>query len=445
MSAPFKRDPQKAERGSALLAALCFATVLALALGSYLTLCTRTLQLSSRNLNGSHSIELAETGLEEALWAMNNAATDHWSGWTIAGTTATKILTGFTYDNGVTGTVAIAVTNYSATGAIRTVTAAGTTTTADGTAASRTLSSSSAPAPLFVNAVAGTTGNVTFSSGGSADSYDSSLGDYPTQTPTYAAIIASSAAATSTATVTLTNAQIKGYAASLYSGGPAASSSGQLTGPATPAGTKIDPSRVSSSPYQPIFDLKTPAGTGTTLFNPTTNSTTYLGNATDTTPSLYYCGGLDLTGTTTIVVQGPVQLVMTGGGAFYIGLHGGTPSIQVSATASLEVFTTGDIAIYGGGIGNASKNPKNVAIYGTNTLTVPDMNTATPFYGVIYTPNGNFTVAGTTPAFYGALVAKKVSFTATAPAIHYDLNLRNAVFAGLDTPYAVANVVEASN
>jgi len=435
---------RSSERGSVLLAAMCFSFVMAIALASYLTLCTRTLQLSSRNVNGGHSLELAETGMEEALWAMNNSATDHWSGWTFTGSTATKSLTGFSYDNGVTGTIALTVTNYNVTNASHTVTATGTTTMADGTTSSRTLSSSSAIAPLFVNAVAATGGNVTFSSGGSADSYDSSLGDYSAQTPTYSAVIASSLAAPASASVVLTNAQIKGYAASFYSGGPSYSASGKLLGPSTPGGTKIDSSRISSSPYQPVFDILTPTGTGTTLPNPTTNSTTTIGVSTDTSPRLYTCSGLDMTGTTKIIVDGPVQLVMTGGGAFYVGLHGGTPSFQVNATGSLEVFTTGDIAIYGGGISNASKNPKNVAVYGTNTLTVPDISTATPYYGVIYMPNGTFTVGTTTTTtIYGSVVAKKVSLP--APIIHYDLNLRQDLFAGLDTPFAVSNVTETTN
>ena len=51
------------ERGAALLAALCFATVLTIALGSYMTLCTRTLALSSRSVQGALSVELAETGI----------------------------------------------------------------------------------------------------------------------------------------------------------------------------------------------------------------------------------------------------------------------------------------------------------------------------------------------------------------------------------------------
>ena len=420
---------------------MCFSFVMALALASYLTLCTRTLQLSSRNVNGGHAIELAESGMEDALWSLNK---NTWTGWTIVGTTATKTTTGFTYDNGVTGSITTTVTNYNVTGATRVLTVTGTTTMGDGTTSSRTLSSSTVPAALFVNAVAGTTGTVAFSSAGSADSYDSSLGDYTAQTPGFSAFIASSAVATSSATVSLVNAQIKGYAASLYSGGPSYSSSAQLLGPTTPGGTKIDTSRISTSPYQPVFDLKTPTGTGTTLFNPTTNTTVTIGVSSDTSPRLYYCSGLDMTGTTKVIVNGPVQLVMTGGGAFYIGLHGGTPSFQVNATGSLEVFTTGDIAIYGGGITNASKLPKNVAIYGTNALTVPDLNTTTPFYGVIYTPTGNFTVDNDA-TIYGAIVAKKVAFISSAPVVHYDLNLRQTSFAGIDTPFTVSNLNETTN
>lgn len=214
----------------------------------------------------------------------------------------------------------------------------------------------------------------------------------------------------------------------------------------TPVGTEIGLNRVSYSPYQPTFDIKTPTGAGTTISNPWTGSTTTIGVSTDTSPRLYYCSGLDMVGSTKIIVAGPVQLVMTGGGAFYIGHldSSSTATIEVNATASLEVFTSGDVAIEGNGINNASKLPKNVAIYGTSDFYQLDMGTTTPFYGVFYTPSANLTVAGNT-TIYGALVAKKVMLTGATPAIHYDLNLRQTVFAGLDTPFAVSNWNETSN
>ncbi len=416
-----------------MLAALCFSTVLAVALGSYITVCYRTLELSTRSMQSTRSVELAETGMEEALWALNK---DNWSGWTINGTTATKTITGFTYDSGATGRISLSVTSYDGSAGTRTVTVTGTAISSNGTTQSRTLTATSTEAPLFVNAVAATADKIVFSSGGTADSYDSSLGTYGSQTPTYSAIFASTATAPTSATVQMVNAQIKGYVASLYSGGPSYSTSARLYGPSTPAATKIDTSRISSSPYQPIFAINTISGTGTTLSNPALNSTTTIGTSGATNPTIYRCTGLDMKGTTKIIVNGPVRLIVSGN--FYIGLNGGTPSIEVTSHGTLEVFAASDIAIYGNGMNNLTKDPSRMVIYGTNTLTAPDMSTTTPYYGVIYTPTGNFTVAGN-GVIYGAIVAKKVSFTGSAPAIHYDLNLRTKVFSGVDTPFSISN------
>ena len=47
------------ERGAALLAALCFATVLAIALASYMTVCYRTLAMSTQSGMSTRSVELA--------------------------------------------------------------------------------------------------------------------------------------------------------------------------------------------------------------------------------------------------------------------------------------------------------------------------------------------------------------------------------------------------
>ena len=421
------------ERGAALLAALCFAAVLTIALGSYMTLCYRELALSSRTVQGTRAVELAETGMEDALWALNKS---DWSTWTISGTTATKTISGFSFDGGVTGTISLRVTSYDGSAGTRTVTVTGTAVMPDGQRISRTLTSSSARAPLFLNALAATNGTVSFSSGGTVDSYDSALGSYGSQTAGYSAVLASEATASSSATVQLTNAQVKGYVASLYSGGPSYSTSARLVGPGTPTTTRIDNSRVSSSPYQPVFAIKAISGSGTTLATPGYNSTITIGSPSDTTPAIYYSTGLNLTGTTKIIVNGPVRLVVSG--SFYVGLNGGTPSIEVTNQGTLEVFAASDIAIYGNGIKNASEDPKRVIIYGTNTLTAPDINTTVPFHGVIYTPNGQFNVLGNS-TIYGAIVAKKVALTGTAPVVHYDVNLRRVVFDGVETPYAISD------
>jgi hypothetical protein len=427
------------DRGAALLAALCFTTVLAIVLGSYLTVCQRTLELSSRSLRADVSVQLAELGMEDALLALNKG---DWASWTITGSTVVKTTSGFAYGNGITGAVTMTISNYDgSSGSSRTLSVTGTSTSLAG-ASSRTLTATSTRAPLFVNAAAATTGLVKMTAAGTSslvDSYDSSVGLYTAQTPGYSAILSAGNTGTAAATVQLNNAQVKGYAATL-STGPSYSTSAKLVGPTTPGTTKIDPARISTSPYQPIFDIRTITGAGATLSNPANDTTTTIGTPGAAAASIYYTSGIDLRGTSTkIIVDGPVKLVVSG--PFYVGLYaalGGTPNIEVTTNGTLEVFAGGDIAIYGGGIDNKTKAPERVAIYGTNTLTVPDMNTTIPFYGVIYTPTGDFKVASNN-AVYGAIVARNVTFTGTAPVVHYDLNLRNQVFAGIDTPYAVSN------
>lgn len=412
-----------ARRGSAMLSAMCFTIVLAVALGGYITVCYRTLEMSSRSLQGTRGIELAEIGMEEALWALNK---NDWSTWTIVGTTATKTMCGFTYDNGVTGSIALTVTNFSGASGTRTVTVTGTTTLANGEEISRTVTSTSSRAPLFVNAVAATTGRVRFRSGGAVDSYDSRLGDYPAQTPGHSAIISSSSTSTSSETVQLTNAQVKGYVATL-STGPSYSSSARLTGPTTPATTKIDTSRISTSPYQPLFSETIPSAS---TILPTGTAT--IGNASDKTPAVYYASELTLNGNQILTVLGPVTIVV--GGDLQIA---NTARIRVASTGSLTLHVDGDISIGGNGIENMTKRPRKLAILSTsNPYDSFSMATNTPFYGVIYTPVSSFTISNS-QAIHGAIVAKQVTFSAS-PAIRYDVSLRDEVFAGLDTPFAIA-------
>lgn len=406
-----------------------------------MTLCYRTLQMSSRSVQGTRSVELAEVGMEEGLWALNN---NNWTGWSINGTTATRTLTGFTYDGGVTGTAAITITNYNGGSGSRNVTVTGSTQTPNGPTITRTLTAGSAEAPLLTNAVAATTGTVKFSSAGGSsiiDSYDSTRGSYAAQTPGYSAILSAGSTTTSSATVQLTNAQVKGYVATLVTG-PSYSTSATLKGPSTPVTTKVDTARLTTSPYQPVFDIRTISGTGTTLANPANESVTTIGTAGAAVASIYYSSGINMGGTNTkLRIDGPVKLVVNG--AFYVGLYGGTPSIEITANGTLEVFAAGDIAIYGRGINNLTTSPKRCIIYGTNTLTAPDMNTTTAFHGVIYTPNGDFKVVSNS-AIYGAIVARNVVFSGTSPQMHYDLSLRSAVLSGVETPYAVTNWREAN-
>jgi hypothetical protein len=412
------------QRGAALLAALCFASVLAIALGSYMTLCYRTLEMSSRSLQSSQSIQLAETGMEDALWALNK---NDWSSWAITGTTATKTISGFTFDGNVTGQISLTITSYNGTAGTRTVTATATTQNVAGITVTRTLTATSNSAALLVNAVAATTGVIRFASGGTVNSYDSRIGSYSDGTAGYSAILSSGSTSTSASTVQLTNAQVKGYVATL-STGPSYSTSARLYGPATPVTTKIDTDRQSTSPYQPIFDELAPSGAGTTL----ANASSTIGTPGATSSSIYYTSGLTLNGNQIITVSGPVAIAVTGNLSI-----SNNAKILVAAGGSLELHVTGTISIGGNGIENATELPKNVVLISSSSPDTAAMSTTTPFHGIIYTPNTSFTITES-QTIYGAMVVKSATFSGS-PVFHYDIALRDNVVPGVTTPYAVSD------
>ena len=198
------------ERGAAMLAALCLAMVFAICLSSYIALCYTSLMMSTRNVMNSLGSELAEAGLEQALYAENNS---DWTSWTITSPggvpTASAAMTmtssglvatsnnptPLTYGNGVTGTVNITVSNYSSStpsissqGVMNipsgTLQSSGATTSISRTISytAPTTNSQTASAPFFVNAVAAVSGSVRFRSGGTVDSFSSnpSTGVYQT-------------------------------------------------------------------------------------------------------------------------------------------------------------------------------------------------------------------------------------------------------------------------
>jgi hypothetical protein len=369
-------------------------------------------------------VQLAEIGMEDALWALNK---NDWSTWTISGTTATKTISGFTFDGNVTGQITLSIASYNGTAGTRTVTVSGTTQGASGVSITRTVSSTSTAAPLLVNAVAATGGIIRFASAGTVNSYDSNTGTYSDAAAGYSAILASNCTNSSAATVQLGNTQVKGYVATL-SIGPSYGTSARLCGPTTPPMTKIDPDRQSTSPYQPIFDESTPTGTGTTL----ANASAMVGTSGATTSSLYYSSGLTLNGNQAITVDGPVVIVVTGNLSI-----ANNARIRIATGGSLELHVTGTISIGGNGIQNDTELAKNMVLLSSSTTDTATMATTTPFYGVIYTPNATFTISES-QSIHGAMVTKAATFSGS-PSIHYDVSLRDDVIPGVTTPYAVSN------
>lgn len=488
------------QKGSALLAALCFCVVLGIALASYMSVCSQTLQLSNRNSQGMRSLELAETGMEDALWALNK---NDWATWTRDDSanprTARKTLDGFSFGNGVTGTVSLLVENYDGsssateyTGELRKLTVTGSTILADGTTVNRKLQASAQRAPLFVNAIASTatTGGlgVSFENTALVDSYDSRAGAYNVESGAYGDLDADgilnkddgdmdgdgipnasdpdsdgdgipnaedadpygsgagfSAVVSSETNVSLMNAEVNGYVTVpvMPDGSPRLSyaSGVRLAGPTTPMSTSLDSTRIGANPYQPTFELKALAETGT----PLPSGTNTIGDPSGTIPMFYYAGDLNLSGTEVLTVVGPVVIAVSGN--FTIQ---GNAKIVVDTNAtgsgSLQVFVTGassELLIGGQGIENRTKRPRNVGIFdaASSPKTHPEIATTFDFHGAVYAPNSDASlVISSNLNLYGALIGKTVNITG-APSIHYDVDLRRVTtkFAdGIDTPFVIS-------
>jgi hypothetical protein len=459
MSLPPRSIPGKT-RGSALLAALCFATVLALALGSYAALCYLTLKTSNRAALSARSIELAESGLEDALWGLNNnSAAANWTatGWDPpASGNETKLLTGFSYENGVTGQIKLTITNYTGTpGTPTTITATGIATSNDGSI-SRALQCTALPAPLFSNAVAATTGAVVFNSSGvKADSYNSSIGDYdPVNSPSnigYSAVIASGSTSVLTPSVQLNDAQISGYVVS--SAGVQPDTTSATVKGKTAYGNPVDPGQIMSLPssYPSL-----PSSYPTLFAEPASPITGYdslpvspMGDPTGAAQTTYRVSTFSMAGTDSYNVVGPVTLFVDGDLSI-----ADNAKITLSGKGSLAIHVGGNLAIDGGGIDNQTldaqtlgRKPKNLAIFDSTPSKTVEIGTTTPLYGVVYTPNSDL-VVNNLPKMFGSIVANSVTFN-SATEIHYDLALRSpttypgdAAFAGIVAPYTVTSWVE---
>jgi hypothetical protein len=475
-----------------MLAALCLAMVFAISLSSYITLCYTSLKMSTRNVMNEHSAELAETGIEQALYSYNNG---DWTNWSFSGNiytinmtmTASGLVASSTsptplnMGNGTTSTVAITV-DESSSGIVK-VTSTGQVALPDGsTPVSTTMaydptqspthdpsnpSFQPMTAPLYVNAVAALTGNVTFSSGGTVDSYNSNIspGTYnPATNVGYSAVITSQNVTSSSATVLLNNATVNGYAVGYDPSSPGTSNwlsyanGGKLVGPSTAPATSVDSTRILNSPlpYQPVYLENRPPWSGNlpaaaTSGSNVLNQTCTLGNPTATAttqPTVYNANQINLS-SATLTIVGPVGLVVSGPVAIT-----GTGQIQLSGQfASLQIFLeNGDMLIAGNGITNLNPVPlpKRFSIMSTNNVTphaiVFNPPASVPFYGVIYLPFQNVQVQ-TNAVIYGSIVGQSVSFTAS-PTIHYDVALRSpdslpsdAAFASLYAPLIVSGVV----
>jgi hypothetical protein len=458
----------RSERGSLLIVAMIFSIIIAVALTSYLKMATNALNLSNRTFLENEAMNLTEAGIEQALYAFNQSTGGNATAWTspynwvVSGNNVHYTFSGFNYSQNATGVVKVFIQNYNSSGnPAPIVVSQGIITPASGPTIVKTVQVQLVRRSLFGNGLVGRNG-ITFSgNNASVDSWNSNPTNAASGTYTPVAYsggvqhdLGSIAAINVTATVSVQNADIWGYASvggntSQITVGPQG-----LVGPfGTPSGTK-DPSHVSGNFTDNLPNATNPTPSYVNTIS-TINSTTTLpqtngsGVITDTPASdgKYYDSSPGVTLTNKILTashNADVVLILTAGsGTTAVSVGGGSGSIVVNSGSSLSIYTAGNVSIAGNGVANNASQAIDFQIWGTNT-TAGAQSIGIVGNGVlsavVYAPNAAISAkgGGNSGSIYGAFVGYTVNMTGN-DSFHYDESLAN--FGG-NNPFTIVSWTE---
>lgn len=426
-------------RGSVLIVALLITALIALALGSYLTLNLSTArQARLSHLQGS-SFHLAEAGAEEALWSFNQANarnTSAWTGWTVQDGSAWRKFPGFDFGGGATGSIKVYVNNIRPSGSDKPVAVALASVESPGLpAVTKMVSVTLSRRSYFASGIVAR--NLLRFSGlnTSVDSWNSD----PDADPATPAVPYSESVRRdggSIATLAVQNSAMLVNQAhvwgSVATGGaaPEVGVQGSIRGATTPEGVQVDPARVSTDFFADLPLLTAPVD-GTPIA--AINNTTTLGVAG--TATKWRIASIALNGNKTLTILGDVTLILTAATGSALDVTGNA-SIIIPEGSSLTVWVEADFKVAGNGLGNANGRPGTCRIFGTSTSpSGQSLHLAGngALKTVIYAPNADVKINGNGDVM-GSIVANDVTFTGNA-AFHYDESLASE---GDDTPYGIS-------
>lgn len=404
------RNPQS---GTVLAVAMLLAAIIGISLVSFLKLSNSSLNISQRNFYENAAMNLAETGLERALYCINQnqvsnlALADAWpagDGWVTNPTShiAKATFTGFDVGPHTTGSIKVYVRNYDLTGQIVLVSNSFVT-----------LSDGSAPLQKYIevtvskrNMFAGLVAK-NFILADSNLRVDSWVSTNPSN-GAYSPYTGGAAKANGPiGVVTTTNGALNlGNNPTIYgtvnTGGGTVSKSGSAKLSSTAGGSGWNPGLINTAfTYAfPSITVPVPSALNTIASNLTSSITFPRSGDVQASDGKYYynfvggCGINYSSGTMTI--RRPVVFIMNN--------HNGVNAIHTSSAAtfvygtsegdngSFTLYTNGNINFDSGANWFQNKAPVNTAIYGTNLngQTIVTRGGGT-FYGSIIGENATIT------------------------------------------------------
>ncbi|MFZ5494218.1 MAG: DUF7305 domain-containing protein [Verrucomicrobiota bacterium] len=411
------------ERGTVLIVTLLVLALLALGLGSYLSLNLTTSRLARHSFQQNAAFNLAEAGAEEALWSFNQAHAQNpaaWQGWHAQGAAAWRKFEDFDLGGGAQGSIKVYVNNTSpSAGEKPRAVALAQVGSGSLPASSRMIEITLSRRSFFANGIVARDTVKFAGANTTVDSWNSDPDNNPATAPVpYSAEVRADRGSIATLAIENTamlvnQADVWGYVAT-GGGAPEVGTNGSIRGADTPADVMIDPARVTTDFSADLPDLAAPldgtplAAVGATLGTP--------GEATR-----WRVANLSLKGNDTLTILGDVTLILTATTGDALSVTGNA-SIIVPDGSSLTVYVEADLKIAGNGLGNRNTRPVTCRIYGTNTSAQAiHLAGNGTLKAVVYAPNADVQINGNGDIL-GAIVGGKVTFTGNA-AFHYDESL----------------------
>jgi Tfp pilus assembly protein PilX len=424
-------------RGAVLIVALLVTALIALALGSYLTLNLSTARLARQSYQQGTSLHLAEAGAEEAVWSFNQANARNaaaWAGWSTDNTTAWRKFAGFDFGGNTTGAIKVYVSNTRPAGAEKPTVVAMAVVESPGTPpTTRMVSVTLSRRSYFANGIVAKNTLRFAGRNTSVDSWNSDPDNDATTAPVpYSAAVRRdnggiATLAVESSSMLVNQAHVWGYVAT---GGaePEVGVQGSIRGADTAEGVRIDPARVSTDFVADLPPVTAPVDG--TLLDQVGETLGTEGLATK-----WRVPSISLNGSKTLKILGDVTLILTASTGSALDVTGNA-SIIIPDGSSLIVYVEGDAKIAGNGLANANRRPVSCQIWGTSTsLAGQTIQVAGngALKSVIYAPNAATTINGNGDIM-GAVVARDITFTGNA-AFHYDESLANF---GENTPFGLS-------
>lgn len=437
------------ERGSLLIVAMILCAVIGVSLVSYLNVGRSALKTSNRSLYNNAAMNLAENGLEEAMYSINklvNNASYSFTGdgWTAVGTDDMKRKwTGTTFDQNATGEVRVYIYNYNGGAAPNIVARALVTPQGDTTASAveKWVRVQLRKTSKFANGLVAKQ-TINFNGSPQVDSWNSDPDNNPATAPIpYSAAVKNDAGSVGSISVGVNavlvdNADIWGYVGTGGSA-PQVGATGTIGPFGTPTGTTVT-SHVTTD-FSASFDTVAAPSTYSYTNAGALNSDTVIPNdipgATLAADGKYYISCSSIGGSNnlfTIAAGKKVVLKVTDTAGNCIDIKGGSGGLNVSTGASLEIYAAGDINISGQGAMNGGTTtatmgqPVNLQIYGTKTSGTQNIGIKGNglFSGVLYAPFGSVQLDGSVQT-YGSVVANDITLNGSTAQFHYDESLSN--------------------